>query len=91
MSAVVETITLVSARLGQATVRLLIDAVLPTCEVRFVDETLHTRAVAAYLAGLGRRISFVDRTSFELMRAEGTDQAFAFDRDFTREGFETVP
>lgn len=88
---VIETIALTHARLGAAAVRLLIDDVLPACEVRFVDDDLHDRAVIAYLAGLGRRVSFVDRMSFELMRAERIDRAFAFDPDFKREGFETTP
>jgi uncharacterized protein len=86
-----ETIALTHARLGTPAIRLLIDDVLPMCEIRFVDEELHERAVAAFLAGLGRRASFVDRTSFELMRSEGIERAFAFDRDFDREGFATVP
>jgi predicted nucleic acid-binding protein len=88
---VVEAIALVAARLTPATVRMLVDDVLPACEVRFVDRNLHERALSSYLAGLGRRSSFVDRTSFELMREEGIRRAFAFDRDFAREGFETVP
>ncbi len=36
-------------------------------------------------------VSFVDRVSFELMRRERIDAAFAFDRDFVREGFRRVP
>lgn len=88
---VVETIALTHARLGAAAVRMLIDDVLPVCEVRFVDDDLHQRAVIAYLAGLGRRVSFVDRMSFAMMRAERIDRAFAFDPDFRREGFATVP
>ena len=88
---VVETIALTHARLGPPAVRTLVDDVLPACEVRFVDHDLHRRAIIAYLAGMGRRVSFVDRTSFELMREERIEQAFAFDPDFRREGFETVP
>jgi uncharacterized protein len=88
---VVETIALTHARLGPAAVRMLIDDVLPVCEVRFVDDDLHQRAVIAYLAGLSRRVSFVDRMSFAMMRAERIDRAFAFDPDFRREGFATVP
>lgn len=88
---VTETIALTHARLGTAAVRMLIDDVLPACDIRFVDDDLHQRAITAYLAGLGRRVSFVDRASFELMRAERIDRAFAFDPDFRREGFETVP
>jgi uncharacterized protein len=86
-----EALALTHARLGGSAVRLLIDQVLPVCQIRFVDEQLHRRAITAFLAGLSRRISFVDRTSFELMRSEGIVHAFAFDPDFTREGFETVP
>lgn len=88
---VVETIALTHARLGPAAVRTMIDDVLPACEVRFVDEDLHRRAVSGFLAGVGRRVSFVDRTSFEMMREERLDRAFAFDPDFRREGFEIVP
>lgn len=88
---VVETIALTHARLGPAAVRTMIDDVLPACEIRYVDEDLHRRAATAYLAGLGRRVSFVDRTSFEMMREERLDRAFAIDPDFRREGFETVP
>ena len=86
-----ETIALTHARLGTAAVRMLIDDVLPAFEVRFVDEELHGRAIVAYLAGLNRRVSFVDRTSFELMRIEGIRRAFTFDDDFADEGFKVVP
>jgi predicted nucleic acid-binding protein len=88
---VTETIALTHARLGASAIRLLVDQVLPACQIRFVDEELHRQATAAFLAGLSRRVSFVDRTSFELMRSERIDRAFAFDPDFAREGFETVP
>ena len=88
---VVETIAVIQRRLGVAAVRAFVDHLLPMCAVRFVDESLHQRATAAYLAGLDRQVSFVDRVSFELMRDERIARAFAFDPDFSREGFETVP
>jgi predicted nucleic acid-binding protein len=88
---VTETIALTHARLGTSAIRLLVDQVLPACQIRFVDEELHRHAIATFLAGFSRRVSFVDRTSFELMRSERIDRAFAFDPDFAREGFETVP
>jgi predicted nucleic acid-binding protein len=87
----IESTALVHTRLGIATARVFLEDVLPVCEIRFVDQALHERATVAYLAGLRRRSSFVDRVSFELMRAEGIQRAFAFDADFSREGFETVP
>lgn len=88
---VVESTSLIHARLGIAAVRAFLEHVLPVCEIRFVHPELHARATSAYLAALGRRPSFVDRVSFELMRGEGVERAFAFDRDFVREGFEAVP
>lgn len=89
---VAEALSLVHARLGGAAARALIESVLPACEVRFVDEQIHARAVSAYLAALGsNQPSFVDRVSFETMREERLRRAFSFDRDFSREGFEVVP
>ncbi len=64
----VETAALVHHRLGPPAVRDLFDAFVPALVVAFVDAELHGRATAAYLAGLGRRISFVDRVSFQLIR-----------------------
>jgi len=72
-------------------VRTLVDDFLPICDVRFIGPELHTRATSAFLATSGRRPSFVDRVSFELMREERIPRAFAFDQDFPREGFSTVP
>lgn len=88
---VLETISLVHNRQGGAMARLFIEHLLPVCEVVFVDEDLHARATIAFLAALGRRPSFVDRVSFELLRDQGIRRAFAFDPDFSRAGFETVP
>jgi len=88
---VVEAAALVQRRLGAAAVRTLFDAFLPALSVVFVDEVLHRRAVAAYLASLRRHVSFVDWVSFQLMRDSGLDRAFAFDRDFKHEGFDIVP
>jgi predicted nucleic acid-binding protein len=87
----VESAALVHQRLGGRAVRDLFDAFVPALDVVFVDPDLHARAAAAYLAGLGRRVSLVDRVSFQLVRQAGLDQAFAFDRDFAREGIRVVP
>ncbi len=87
---VVETAALVQRRLGTVATRVLFDAILPALSVRFVDEALHRTALSAHLAG-SANVSLVDRTSFEQMRHDRIDQAFAFDSDFAREGFPTVP
>lgn len=87
----VQTTALIHNRLGTTTARTFLENLLPVCEIRFVDRALHERATVAYLAGLRRSLSFVDRVSFELMRSERIERAFAFDPDFADEGFETVP
>jgi predicted nucleic acid-binding protein len=87
----VEAAALVHHRLGPRAVRDLFDAFVPALSVAFVDAELQTRAAAAYLASLSRRVSFVDRVSFQLIRESRLDQAFAFDRDFASEGIPLVP
>jgi hypothetical protein len=87
----VETTALLHSRLGVESVRAFADAVLPACEVSFVDHGLHERSMGAYLAGSGRRRSFVDHVSFQLMRRAAIDRAFTFDEDFAVEGFTSVP
>lgn len=86
-----ESATLVRRRLGPAAARDLLEALLPPLQVVFVDEELHRMATVAFLAAIRRNISLVDWVSFELMRRRGIEGAFAFDRDFAAEGFETLP
>jgi len=58
--------------------------------VRRVSEREREAAVSSLLAG-SMKVSLVDWTSFETMRAEGMREAFAFDEDFRKQGFSTVP
>jgi predicted nucleic acid-binding protein len=88
---IVETAALVHRRLGVAATRVLFDAIIPALSVLYVDERLHGRAAAAYLAALRRRCSFVDWVSFQTMRDESLADAFAFDSDFAGEGFTVLP
>ncbi|MGZ8722393.1 MAG: type II toxin-antitoxin system VapC family toxin [Aeromicrobium sp.] len=82
----VETLTLARRRLGPGSVALLTDRLLPSLTTIWVDESLHRAALAAH-RGAGTSVSLVDNVSFEVMRREGIDQAFAFDADFEAQGF----
>ncbi|MBK5221921.1 MAG: PIN domain-containing protein [Acidimicrobiia bacterium] len=84
---VVEVTALVQRRLGLDAARALHDRLLPVVEIRWLDQRLHERALAALLAAGRRDASLVDWTSFELMRELRIDQAFAFDDDFAGQGF----
>lgn len=87
----VETTALVQRRLGIDAVRALVSDVLPVIDLNWVDDGTHRAAVAALLAAGHRSVSLVDWVSFELMRTLRIDRAFAFDADFGRQGFATVP
>lgn len=88
---VLETIALAQRRLGATAVRVLIEEMLPAFETLWVGEGIHRSAETALLAAPRRRVSFVDWVSFEVMRREGIERAFAFDRNFATQGFDTVP
>jgi predicted nucleic acid-binding protein len=79
---VVETVAVAQHRLGIDAVRALVDDILPVIEVRFVDEAVHTAAMAALLGANRRQLSLVDCASFEVMRRGELRRAFAFDKHF---------
>lgn len=83
-----ETITLLRMRLGfepalRFGLRLLGEATTPIIRVTPTDET---KAWAIFRQYPDKRFSFVDCTSFAVMRRFGIGTAFAFDDDFRRLG-----
>jgi len=86
---VLESISLLTRRVGLAPVRAFQADMVPVLRVRWVDEALHGRAMAAFLSAGDRRLSLVDCVSFEVMRRFGLDTAF--DADFTEAGFRCIP
>lgn len=89
--AIVEATALVQRRFGMEAVRFLHQELLPAITTRWIDQDTHAAALIALLAADKRRVSFVDRVSFEVMRRDRIDAAFAFDADFAAQGFRTVP
>ena len=87
---VLETVTLLQRRFGIRAVRLFSERLLPIIEVIWIDAARHDQAVARLLASRSRRVSLVDRVSFDLMRELGAGVAFTYDADFHREGFATL-
>ena len=87
----VEAVSLVQRRLGDRAARDLVTSWLAALDVRWVTREIHAAAVAALLVGSRRQVSLVDFVSFEVMRRSGIRQAFAFDPDFERAGFQVVP
>ena len=59
----------------------------PRVEVAAVSEQLEAEALSWLRRHDERPYSFVDATSFTLMRSLGIAEAFAFDGDFAAAGF----
>lgn len=82
----VESLALVQHRLGrEAAVKTARSAA--RFEIAWIDSALHREAVRRFGRARGRRVSFVDETSFLIMKSRGIDTAFAFDADFAKRGF----
>ncbi len=87
---VLETLALTQRRLGLEAVGMLRDALLAVMQQTWVDRELHGQALAATLTAGRRDVSFVDQLSFELMRRQALERAFAFDQHFAEQGFALV-
>ncbi len=83
----VETYALLQARIGIGAVRIFREAFAPLLDVLWEDEATHERALDDLLLRDARKLSLVDASSFELMRANRVDRAFAFDAHFREEGY----
>jgi predicted nucleic acid-binding protein len=87
-----ETWTLVRRRMGHQIALSVIELIsrLSNVEVVHVDEAAERDAWDWLRNHDEREYSFVDATSFALMRARGIREALAFDGDFTAAGFVEV-
>lgn len=84
---ILETMAVAQRRLGMDAVRTIAREVAPLLEVYFVDEAIHSAAIAAVLVSGRRDLSLVDCSSFEVMRRRGLARAYAYDRHFAEQGF----
>ena len=87
----VELAALLQRRLGIPALDALAAYVLPWVNVFWIDEPLHTQALAGLLAARRRDLTLVDCASFAVMRTLGLRQAFALDEHFVEQGFAVVP
>ena len=84
-----ETWTFLQRRAGCRDALAFLDSVQGTSTVvrEHVDAELETEALAWLRRHKERAYSFVDATSFAVMRRHGIEEAFAFDEDFSAAGF----
>jgi uncharacterized protein len=84
-----ETWSLIRRRLGHATAVGFLDRLerLPDTAIVHVDESLEREAWRWLRSRPEREFSFVDATSFAVMRKRRIREALAFDGDFSAAGF----
>ena len=87
---VLETVSLVHARLGSAAVRDWRDTFEPLLTIEWISRDLHDRGMVALTSAAKRQVSLTDWTSFEFMRSRRIAKAFAFDPHFREQGFELL-
>lgn len=88
-----ETYTLIRSRLGYEAVWEFLKRVRQSQRVEriFVTESWEQKAYTLLKRYSDHDFSFVDGTSFVVMKAIGISDAFAFDRHFSTAGFTTLP
>ena len=84
---VLETASLLQARIGIEATRRFHESFVPLIELEWIREGIYQRSMAALLAASRRLVSLTDWSSFEVMRGRGIQRAFAFDSHFTEQGF----
>jgi len=84
---IVESLALIQHRLGMEAVRDFMNDILPLVSIKWVNEQIHRASTSAFIAASRRRLSLVDCVSFEIMRAVGIKEVFAFDPHFKEQGF----
>ena len=84
-----ETWTFLRTRMGHHAARNFVEMLerSPRTRVIFVGEVIEDEALRWLLRHDEKAYSFVDATSFAVMRAERISQAMAFDGDFSAAGF----
>jgi len=81
--------SLVLKRLGTTAAGDLHDHIFPMCQVHIVGESGFEAAVGKWRIARRRQLSLVDITGFDCMRRLEIQKAFAFDKHFREEGFQT--
>ena len=86
----VETYALLARRVGLEAAKALRSALEPLLDVVWVDQHLHGAGLDGWARQDSRDVSLVDAVSFAVMRERKIDEAFAFDQDFERAGFDLL-
>lgn len=82
-----ESYTVISQKVGKDKVISFKVGFDPSIRIVRVDEELEEAAWQIFKEIKSKNVSFIDCTSFAIMKSYGVREAFAFDEDFKRAGF----
>ena len=85
-----ETTVLIQRRFGIQALRAFQENVHPLLNVQWINENIHQIAISMLLTADRRHLSIVDCTSFEIMRKQGIEKVFCFDKHFKEQGFDLI-
>ncbi len=86
-----ESLTVISQKVGKRqALRFFEDLQNSETEIIFVDQEIHQRALELFPKIKFKNVSFVDVTSFVIMKNKGIKVVFTFDQHFKTEGFKLL-
>jgi len=88
-----ETYTLINMRLGYQSAWSFIERVKSSTRLKviFVDEVMESKAYKILRLFRDQKFSYIDGTSFALMKEKGIKEAFTYDSHFVIAGFYKLP
>ncbi|MBI5216057.1 MAG: PIN domain-containing protein [Ignavibacteriae bacterium] len=87
---IVETLALAQHRFGLESVRVFQEDIYPLLQIVWMDKLTHEQAINNLLTFSRRKLSYVDCTSFQVMRELSIEGVFCFDEHFVEQGFTVV-
>lgn len=88
---VIETCAPLRSRIGLEPVHDFESRLLPLAKAHLVDAVMHRRGFERLRRIDRRGVRLVDAVSFEVMGAEGVQEAFGLDTDLKAEGYRRLP
>jgi predicted nucleic acid-binding protein len=87
----VETLALLQHRFGMEAVRVFHENIYPILIIKWIGEVEYQAGIDALITFSQRNLSLVDCISFNIMRQNGINTVFCFDRHFSEQGFQCIP
>ncbi len=87
----VEAYALIQNRMGMDAINDFQKDILPSLNITWIDKEEHKGIVTTFISSNRRQLSFVDCSSFEIMKQLGIKTVFTFDKHFREQGFDVIP